>query len=198
MIAIMGILIAIAVLWWLSLLEARRVEAAARQLEADLRLAHARATNQLVEWRVVLVPERAGEEEGPDYYLVKLDRTYSAGGDAVTAGNVTESIPRYFPANVKVRDHDPLNNDDQNQGWWVSPAPEDIPETGGAPTRTLGFKPYGAMTFYMSPSASICVTVRGSPHPERRMTVSSATSRVSMKDGDCGETRGGDIAGGAG
>lgn len=55
-IAILGILLAIAIVVWLGLLESRRVEAATNQLKADLRLAHTSATNQLTDWRVVLVP----------------------------------------------------------------------------------------------------------------------------------------------
>ncbi len=66
-IAILGILIAIAIIIWLGILERRRVDAAAAQLAADLRLAHTSATNQFTDWRVVLVPEKADEDEGPDY-----------------------------------------------------------------------------------------------------------------------------------
>ncbi|MBA3617921.1 MAG: prepilin-type N-terminal cleavage/methylation domain-containing protein, partial [Rubrobacteraceae bacterium] len=39
-IAILGILIAIAIIIWLGILERRRVDAAANQLAADMRLAH--------------------------------------------------------------------------------------------------------------------------------------------------------------
>ncbi|HZY57775.1 MAG TPA: prepilin-type N-terminal cleavage/methylation domain-containing protein [Rubrobacteraceae bacterium] len=58
-IAILGVLLAIGIMSWLSILERRRVDAATNQLVADLRLAHTNATNQLTDWRVVLVPEKA-------------------------------------------------------------------------------------------------------------------------------------------
>lgn len=71
-IAILGILLAIAVIVWLGILEARRVDAATNQLQADMRLAHAGATNGLTDWRVVLAPDRTDEDDGPDYHLVRL------------------------------------------------------------------------------------------------------------------------------
>lgn len=48
-IAILGILIAIAIIIWLGLLERWRVDAAANQLAADMRLANTNATNQLTD-----------------------------------------------------------------------------------------------------------------------------------------------------
>jgi Tfp pilus assembly protein FimT len=71
-IAILGILIAIAIIIWLGILERRRVDAAANQLAADMRLVHTSATNQLTDWRIVLFPNKADEEDGADYYLVRL------------------------------------------------------------------------------------------------------------------------------
>ena len=58
-VAILGILLAIAIIVFLVLLERWRVNAATNQLVADLRLAHASATNQLTDWRVVLAPGHA-------------------------------------------------------------------------------------------------------------------------------------------
>ena len=52
-IVIMGILAAIALPTWWSVVESRRVDSAANQLASDLRLAHTRATNQLTVWRMV-------------------------------------------------------------------------------------------------------------------------------------------------
>ena len=51
-IALLGILAAIAIPMWWSIVESRRVDSAANQLASDLRLAHTRATNQLVEWQL--------------------------------------------------------------------------------------------------------------------------------------------------
>ncbi len=75
-IAILAILIVIAVIILLGIWERRRVNAAVNQLAADMRLAHTSAANQLTDWRVVLVPNR-GQNDKPDYYLVKLVTPYS-------------------------------------------------------------------------------------------------------------------------
>ena len=47
--AILGVLLAIAVIVFLALLERWRVEAAAKQLAADMRLGHGKATNGLTD-----------------------------------------------------------------------------------------------------------------------------------------------------
>lgn len=52
-IAILGILVAIAVPTWQSVVESRQVDSASNQFVSDLRLAHNKATNQLQEWKVV-------------------------------------------------------------------------------------------------------------------------------------------------
>jgi prepilin-type N-terminal cleavage/methylation domain-containing protein len=54
-VSIMGIILAIGIIVLLALLERWRVEAAADQFAADLRLAHTRATEQLTDWRVVFM-----------------------------------------------------------------------------------------------------------------------------------------------
>lgn len=175
-IAILGIILAIAVMIWLGILERRRVDAAANQVAADLRLAHTSATNQLTDWRVVLAPEKADESAGPDYYLVKLNAPYPA----TSPPSAAERIPRTLPANVKIRNHNAALNDNQAASWWVSPV-----SSGSAPdpTRTSEFNSDGAMAFYAGSSGSVCVTVDGDP--ERKITVQSATSRVKIKDEAC-------------
>jgi Tfp pilus assembly protein FimT len=60
--AILCVLLAIAVVVFLALLERWRVEAAAKQLAADMRLAHDNATNRLTDRRVVLVPKDTSED----------------------------------------------------------------------------------------------------------------------------------------
>ena len=172
-IAILGILIAIAIIVWLGLLERWRVDAAANQLAADLRLANTSATNQLTDWRVVLVPEQAGDEDDPDYYLVRLVQPYDPDATGslpptVDASNPPE--PRFFPANVKVRDHNSSLNDDSADPS-ISPA--------SAQTRTLEFNSNGTMAFKSGPNGSVCVTIDGDP--QRRVTSVSATSRVKIK-----------------
>ena len=64
-IAILGILLAIAVPSYLSVTEGRRVDSAANQLAADLRLAHTRASNQLTPYRVVFTNGSSSYQIGP-------------------------------------------------------------------------------------------------------------------------------------
>lgn len=174
-VTIIGILIAIAIIIWLGILERRRVDAAAKQLAADLRLANTSATNQLTDWRVVLVPEQAGEDGFPDYYLVRLAQSYDpkVPGASPIIDQYASPTPRFFPANVKVRDHDPNLRDAQaNTVGEISPAPPG--------TRTLEFNADGTMAFKSGPNGSVCVTIDGDP--QRRITSVSATSRVKIKE----------------
>lgn len=169
-IAILGILIAIAIVIWNNIMEARRVDAAANQLASDLRLAHARATNQLTDWRVVLAPENG--KEGVDYYLLRLAASHDEDND--TRPTVERTIERTFPANVKVRNHDDSLNDQQaSDDWW----PEGDLGLPGE-TRTLEFNSDGSMLAYRGPSGSIKVTV--DEDPEREITFLSATSRIKL------------------
>jgi prepilin-type N-terminal cleavage/methylation domain-containing protein len=64
-IAIMGILAAIAIPMWWNVVEGRNVDSAANQLVSDLRLAHTRATNQLSDWQVVLTSGGPAYQVGP-------------------------------------------------------------------------------------------------------------------------------------
>lgn len=159
-IAILGILIAIGIIIWLGILERRRVDAATNQLAADMRLANTSATNELADWRLVLIPNRRGEDEGHDYYLIKM-----------VSG--ATPIGRTFPANVSVRDHDSnLNDAPVNPGGLVPSAP--------AQTRTLEFNPDGTMAFRLGPAGTVCVTI--DDDPQRRVTAVSATSRIKIKE----------------
>lgn len=167
-IAILGILIAIAIIIWLGILERRRVEATTNQLAADLRLAHTNSTNQLTDWRVVLVPEKA-DNDTPDYYLVKLRAPYPD-----SAPVVEEKTSRTFPGNVKVVNI--AGALDTGTGWLVDPSVVDQ-------TRTLEFNTNGTMRFYQAVSGSTCVTVDGDP--QNRVIVLAATSRVKIEKGSC-------------
>ncbi len=51
-VALLGILLAIAVPTWQSVVESRKVDSAANQVASDMRLAHTRATNQLADFEV--------------------------------------------------------------------------------------------------------------------------------------------------
>lgn len=181
-VAIAGILTVIAVIILLALLERWRVEAAAEQLASDMRLAHAKATQQLTDWRVVLLPtETAADsdgETGPDYYLVRLRSVCQPGCSKPT---VVESTPRTFPADVKVKNHrSGTSNDDQGEPRWVSPTPR-----GGSaprPTRSVEFNSDGTMAFFEGPANAACVTVDGNPTLKVN-AYRPATSNVEIVDG---------------
>ena len=173
-IAILGILLVIAIIVWLGLLESRRVDAATNQLKADLRLAHTSATNQLTDWRIVLVPDKADEDEGPDYYLVKLLAPYPATA-APAVDPATPPKPRTFPANVKVMNI--AGTLDTGAGGWA------IAPTIVGQTRTVEFNTDGTMRFYGGVSGSTCVTIDS--NPENKLTVLAATSRVKIKSDAC-------------
>ena len=184
-VAILGILIAIAVIIWLGILERRRVDAAANQLAADLRLAHTNATNQLTDWRVVLVLNRGDEDDGPDYYLVKLGAPYPE-----TTPTPVERIPRTFPGNVKTKipaTRSGVIVDNQNAPYWV--APWDSPPSPTIPqTRTLEFNTDGTAKVYEAAAGSACVTVDDDPN--NRVYVGSATSRVRIEADGCTKNSG--------
>ena len=171
----MGILIAIGIIIWLRILEQRRVDAATNQLAADLRFAHTNASNQLTDWRVVLVPNR-GEDNKPDYYLVKLATPYSDEYPAKpTAGRI---IPRTFPANVEImvqtNKSDKPIQDNAAQTYFLSPDPSIVEAT-----RTLEFNSDGAMTGYGgSPSGTVRVTIDEDPQGSIRYL--AATSRIKV------------------
>lgn len=178
-IAILGILLAIAIIVLLGLLERWRVEAATNQLVADLRLAHTRATNQLTDWRLVAVFGREEQDEGPDYYLVRLAEPYGDGGSAPI---VAERRPRYFPGNVQmmnVRTTTGFLTDDQGAGWWAAPWAAHEPSSGH--TRTLEFNSDGTMRYPKGPNGSLCVSV--DTEPRNRVVSLSATSRIRVDYG---------------
>ena len=177
-IVILGILVAIGVIVFLALLERWRVNTAANQLASDLRLAHESATNQLVDWRVVLVPERDDEDGGPDYYLLRLSGVYTGKAKPNYFPDV-EPVRRTLPANVKImtQEYSPKSKsagmpivDDKGGTYYLAP-PEPVP------TRSLEFNSNGTMTGYVrSPSGTVRVTVDG--QPARSVRYLAATSQV--------------------
>ena len=174
-VVILIILVAIGVIVFLALLERWRVNVATNQLVADLRLAHTSATNQLTDWRVVLVPGNAEREYGPDYYLARLADPYEPEDPAPpTVAENTPPEPRYFPGNVGIVNI--RGALDTQRGWVVEPSRP-------GRTRTLEFNSDGAMIFYGGVSGSTCVTVDG--NPQNRVVVHSATSRVKINPDAC-------------
>jgi hypothetical protein len=111
-----------------------------------------------VDWRIVLALDRTEQEEGPDYYLIRLAEPYGPGDPRPTAD---KRLARTFPANVTVTNViTPAGSvvDDQSANYWLPPW--DAPPSPPTPqTRTLEFNTDGTMTFFRSPSGSACVTV---------------------------------------
>ncbi len=164
---IMGLLLAIGIIIFLGILERWRVDAAATQVKADLRMAHSSASNQLTDWRVVFVPGRGDESVGPDYYLIKM-----AGVDGTTRDAGTPVKERYLPANVEVSNHSSNLNDSTTN-------PDNLISGSPASTRTLEVNPNGTLAFRVGPSGTVCVTI--DEDPQRRITALAATSRVRVK-----------------
>ena len=176
-IAILGILIAIAVIVLLALLERWRVEAAARQFAADLRLAHTRATNQLTDWRVVFMPDGSPVSgcSSTDYCAIKLRAPYEAGDAVPTIDPETPSAPRELPEGTKIRevtfDADCSAGD---AGAVILPS-----SCGG--TRTLEFSSNGTVRT-LRPGQSGTVRISsddGSPWCD--VVFNSATSRIRIE-----------------
>lgn len=87
-IALMGILFAIASSTWFRVIESRTVDSAANQVASDLRLANTRATNQLTDWRVMIYEGRGDESSSMDYKLVRPRDGYE--------------VERYLPENSMI------------------------------------------------------------------------------------------------
>lgn len=184
-IAILGILIAIAIIIWLGILERRRVDAAANQLAADMRLAHSSATNQLTDWRVVLYPNKGDEDEGADYYLVKLAQPHDDANRIRSTPTVdpdTPPVARTLPANVWIMD--------QAYASGTNAAGSPIVDVAGSSYyldlnaivgtsgdfRTVEFNSDGTTVGYNSPSGTVRVTI--DEDPQRLVRYVSATSRI--------------------
>jgi prepilin-type N-terminal cleavage/methylation domain-containing protein len=173
-VAIIGILVAIAVVIWLALLERWRVEAAAAQFAADLRLAHTRASNQLTDWRVVFKPDGspvAGCSEA-DYCMVRLSAPYGPGDAAPTVDPETDPALRELPEGTRIRevtfDPDCSAGDD---GAVVPPS-----SCGG--TRTLEFSSNGTVRT-LRPGQSGTVRISSDDGvPWCDVVFTSATSRI--------------------
>jgi len=104
-VAITGVLAAISVIIFLALLERWRVEAAADQLAADMRLAHTNATQQLTDWRLVLTHDGTPLAgcSGADYCLLKLKTPYEAGDASPDLAPGVPPAPRELPDGTKVK-----------------------------------------------------------------------------------------------
>ena len=150
---ILGILFSIATTSWLGVVESRRVDSAANQLAADMRLSHNRSTSQLTDWLIQLNPEREETSAGPDYILYKLNKPHPD-GSSYSGYSVEETIQRTLPDNTKIVDQ-------------------------GGGNRFMEFNSDGSMvTIVGSPSDPVTVTEDG--NPKREVSFVSDTSRIQI------------------
>lgn len=178
-VAILGVIATIAVIWLLAWLDARRVEAAARQLAADLRLAHTSATTQLADWRLIYAVD------GSEYHLVKLDRECAAGceavGVSVDGDQVEQVFSRELPRGTKIvcssNGSDPANYRAEVQNLSSVALPEEV--------STIEFNPDGTSYAARGPNTGLRVASESRSRLYKKLTVMAATSRVSINDGDC-------------
>ena len=175
-VAILAILVTIAVIIWLALLERWRVEAAASQFAADLRLAHARATNQLTDWRVVFMPDGSPVAgcSSVDYCVIKLSAPYGAGDPTPTMDPETPPTPRELPEGTKIKEvtFDP-DCSAGDAGAVIPPS-----RCGPDATRTLEFNSNGTVRT-LRPGQSGTVRISsddGSPWCD--VVFNAATSRI--------------------
>lgn len=107
-IAVMGILFAIALPSWFGVLESREVDSATNQLASDLRLAHSTATNRLTDQVVTLSDggstyntgtrtpdlddDPTGDEVKVDTASTTVTITFGADGSATVSPSGTESF----------------------------------------------------------------------------------------------------------
>src|SRR5215208_4455336 len=105
-VSIMSIILAIGIIVLLALLERWRVEAAADQFAADLRLAHTRATEQLTDWRVVFMDDGTPLNgcSSADCCMVKLNIPYGSGDPAPALDDSVGPEDRELPEGTRIRE----------------------------------------------------------------------------------------------
>ena len=181
-IALLGILLAIAVPTWQSVVESRKVDSAANQFVSDLRLAHTRATNQLTDWRLIY---EVGE---PRYHLVKLEKTCPE----VTCAdpNATEVISRELPDGTEIVDSsngaDPLGGRfdvyDAREPVPLPLLPTSVNEPGL--TSTVELNSEGSSYVASGPEVGLKVGSVSDPSRCWKITVRAATSMVKQAKTD--------------
>ena len=99
-IVLIGIVMAIASSTWFGVVESRRVDSAANQLAADLRLAHTNATNRLENWQVVLTHNSSSYQFGSAAAL--QNRTF-CGAEGCDSGDPRVNISGGGTATITFR-----------------------------------------------------------------------------------------------
>jgi prepilin-type N-terminal cleavage/methylation domain-containing protein len=180
-VAIMSIILVIGVIVLLALLERWRVEAAADQFAADLRLAHTRATEQLTDWRVVFMDDGTPLSacSSADYCMVKLNFPYGAGDPAPALDDSVEPAFRELPDGTRIREvtFDP----DCSHGDRNAAIPPSSCGSGGAQdgaTRTLEFNPNGTVRTLRPGQSGTVVISSDDGSPVCPVVFNAPTSRI--------------------
>jgi prepilin-type N-terminal cleavage/methylation domain-containing protein len=180
-VAIMSIIPVIGVIVLLALLERWRVEAAADQFAADLRLAHTRATEQLTDWRVVFMDDGTPLNgcSSADYCMVKLNFPYGSGDPAPALDDSVGPADRELPEGNRIREvtFDP----DCSHGDRNAAIPPSSCGSGGAQdgaTRTLEFNPNGTVRTLRPGQSGTVVISSDDGSPVCPVVFNAPTSRI--------------------
>lgn len=172
---VFGVLVTIAVVVLLGILEQRRVDAAAKQFAADLRLAHTGASNNLTDWRVVLMPDGSpvsGCSGAADYCLLKLASPY---GMESSDPLVESREPRELPEGTRIK----------SVTFGVDCAGGDpdavAPPSECGKTRTIEFNPNGTLRTLRPGLNGTVVISSEDGNPTRRVVFLAPTSRVRVQ-----------------
>ena len=184
-VSIMGIILAIGIIVLLALLERWRVEAAADQFAADLRLAHTRATEQLTDWRVVFMPDGAPLSycSSADYCMVKLNFPYGAGDPTPALAEDAPLVQRELPDRTKIKDvtFDPdCSHGDRDAVVPPSSCGSDAAQNGA--TRTLEFNPNGTVRTLRPGQSGTVVISSEDGIPTCPVVFNAPTSRIRIGD----------------
>ena len=184
-VSIMGIILAIGIIVLLALLERWRVEAAADQFAADLRLAHTRATEQLTDWRVVFMPDGSplGSCSSADYCVVKLSGPYGSGDPAPTLDDSTDPVARELPDRTKIKEvtFDPdCSHGDTDAVVPPSSCGSDAAQNGA--TRTLEFNSNGTVRTLRPGQSGTVVISSEDGSPTCPVVFNAPTSRIRIGD----------------
>jgi prepilin-type N-terminal cleavage/methylation domain-containing protein len=178
-VAIMSIILVIGVIVLLALLERWRVEAAADQFAADLRLSHTRATEQLTDWRVVFMADGTPLTRcsSADYCMIKLKTPYGSGDPAPTLDDSAGSAVRELPDGTRIKEvtFDP---DCSHGDWNAAIAPSYCGGGQGDATRTLEFNSNGTVRTLRPGQSGTVVISSEDGSPVCPVVFNAPTSRI--------------------
>jgi prepilin-type N-terminal cleavage/methylation domain-containing protein len=184
-VSIMSIILAIGIIVLLALLERWRVEAAADQFAADLRLAHTRATEQLTDWRVVFMDDGTplSRCSSVDYCMIKLNAPYGAGDPTPKLDDKTPPARRELPEWTKIKDvtfDADCSHGDRDAV--VPPSYCGSNATQNGATRTLEFNSNGTVRTLRPGQSGTVVISSEDGSPTCPVVFNAPTSRIRIGD----------------